>query len=138
MLAGGNSDLVNKFKGGKLEVCGGYERVQAVTKLVKQDDVIQIGGIKVTCIATPCHTSGHICYFATKPGSGLDPCVFTGGLLLRLHYNRLHYNRSNITVKQQSKLKPILFAIQIPCFKQAVESFSKALPLKCTMRSLTS
>lgn len=76
---GGNADLVSKFKGGKLDVCGGYERVQAVTKIVKQNDVIRIGGIEVTCHATPCHTSGHICYFANKPGSGLDPCVFTGG-----------------------------------------------------------
>ena len=79
--AGGNADLVSKFKEGKLEVCGGYERVQAVTRIVKQDEVIRIGGIEVTCHETPCHTSGHICYYANKPGSGLDPCVFTGGQL---------------------------------------------------------
>lgn len=38
-------------------------------------DTLQIGGIIVTVLATPCHTPGHVCYFATK---GNDRVVFTG------------------------------------------------------------
>ena len=38
---------------------------------------LQIGSLKVRCMFTPCHTSGHICYFITGP-SGEQPAVFTG------------------------------------------------------------
>lgn len=30
------------------------------------------------CLGTPCHTSGHICYYVTKPNSSEPPAVFTG------------------------------------------------------------
>ncbi len=30
------------------------------------------------CLFTPCHTSGHICYFVTKENSTEPPAVFTG------------------------------------------------------------
>ena len=42
--------------------------------------VVQVGSLKVDCLFTPCHTSGHICYHVTgddgKPGA-----VFTGDTL---------------------------------------------------------
>ncbi|XP_067318452.1 uncharacterized protein [Anolis sagrei] len=40
-----------------------------------------VGSLNVKCLATPCHTSGHICYFVTKPNSSEPPAVFTGDTL---------------------------------------------------------
>ena len=37
----------------------------------------QVGNLDVKCLHTPCHTTGHICYFVTGP-SGQEPAVFTG------------------------------------------------------------
>ena len=40
--------------------------------------LFQVGSLSVKCLSTPCHTSGHICYFVTKPNSPEPPAVFTG------------------------------------------------------------
>lgn len=40
--------------------------------------LLKVGSLSVKCLSTPCHTSGHICYFVTKPGSSEPPAVFTG------------------------------------------------------------
>lgn len=40
--------------------------------------LFQVGSLHVKCLSTPCHTSGHICYFVTKPNSAEPPAVFTG------------------------------------------------------------
>ena len=40
--------------------------------------LFQVGSLHVKCLSTPCHTSGHICYFVTKPNSPEPPAVFTG------------------------------------------------------------
>ncbi|XP_036134467.1 hydroxyacylglutathione hydrolase, mitochondrial isoform X4 [Molossus molossus] len=40
-----------------------------------------VGSLNVKCLSTPCHTSGHICYFVSKPGSSEPPAVFTALLL---------------------------------------------------------
>uniref|UniRef100_A0A8C0VPS0 Hydroxyacylglutathione hydrolase, mitochondrial n=1 Tax=Cyanistes caeruleus TaxID=156563 RepID=A0A8C0VPS0_CYACU len=41
----------------------------------------QVGSLSVKCLSTPCHTSGHICYYVTKPNSSEPPAVFTGDTL---------------------------------------------------------
>ncbi|XP_071813335.1 hydroxyacylglutathione hydrolase, mitochondrial-like [Apostichopus japonicus] len=76
--AGGNEELVKKVKG--LSVYGGDDRIGALTNKVKQDDEFKIGSLNVRCLFTPCHTSGHICYFVTGE-SGEEPSVFTGDTL---------------------------------------------------------
>ncbi|XP_034526524.1 hydroxyacylglutathione hydrolase, mitochondrial isoform X2 [Ailuropoda melanoleuca] len=50
-------------------------------KLVKLEPGLKVGSLSVKCLSTPCHTSGHICYFVTKPGSSEPPAVFTGDTL---------------------------------------------------------
>ena len=40
----------------------------------------QLGKLSVTCLATPCHTTGHICYYVTSEGAE-DKVVFTGDTL---------------------------------------------------------
>ena len=38
-------------------------------RLVRHGDEVTIGGIRVSCLFTPCHTTGHICYYVTQVGS---------------------------------------------------------------------
>ena len=39
----------------------------------------QLGSLTVSCYETPCHTTGHICYFVTSNEE--DRAVFTGDTL---------------------------------------------------------
>lgn len=75
--AGGNEKLVKLF-GGKLEVFGGDDRIGGLTNKVGQGDSFKIGGLSVSCLHTPCHTSGHICYYIE---TAEDKAVFTGDTL---------------------------------------------------------
>lgn len=61
---------------------GGDDRIGALTNKVGQGDKFQIGNINVECLFTPCHTSGHICYYLTDQNE--SPAVFTGYPGLRL------------------------------------------------------
>lgn len=76
--AGGNEKLVSKFEVNHepLKVYGGDDRIGALTNIVKQDDVIKLGSLTIRCLFTPCHTSGHICYFLESPKG--ERAVFTG------------------------------------------------------------
>lgn len=75
--AGGNENICKQFN--NLQVYGGDIRIGAITNKVKHDDTFNIGELKVQCLATPCHTSGHICYYIT--GDQGPPSVFTGDTL---------------------------------------------------------
>lgn len=74
--AGGNADLIKKVQG--LDVFGGDTRIDGMTNKVNHGQEIQIGGINVRCLLTPCHTSGHVCYYVTQDK---DKAVFTGDTL---------------------------------------------------------
>ncbi|CAH0564853.1 unnamed protein product [Brassicogethes aeneus] len=76
--AGGNEDLVKKSDKA-LQVFGGDDRIGALTNKVQHGDKFTIGDINVECLFTPCHTTGHICYYLTSPGE--TPVVFTGDTL---------------------------------------------------------
>jgi len=79
--AGGNEQIVKLVPG--LTVCGGDERVNALTKKVTHGEKLKIGSLDVTCLFTPCHTSGHICYYVTdsSQSGARSPVVFTGDTL---------------------------------------------------------
>uniref|UniRef100_A0A2K5QAG0 Hydroxyacylglutathione hydrolase, mitochondrial n=1 Tax=Cebus imitator TaxID=2715852 RepID=A0A2K5QAG0_CEBIM len=77
--AGGNEKLVKLEPG--LKVYGGDDRIGALTHKVTHLSTLQVGSLNVKCLSTPCHTSGHICYFVTKPGGSQPPAVFTGDTL---------------------------------------------------------
>ena len=75
--AGGNDQIVDKQPG--LDVLGGDERIGQLTRKVGDGDTLKLGsGTDIKCLFTPCHTSGHICYYVTG-GSGR--AVFTGDTL---------------------------------------------------------
>ena len=47
-------------------------------RLVRHGDQVTIGGMRVSCLFTPCPTTGHICYYVTQHN---DRIVFTGDTL---------------------------------------------------------
>nr|XP_045238357.1 hydroxyacylglutathione hydrolase, mitochondrial isoform X3 [Macaca fascicularis] len=77
--AGGNEKLVKLQSG--LKVYGGDDRIGALTHKITHLSTLQVGSLNVKCLATPCHTSGHICYFVSRPGGSEPPAVFTGDTL---------------------------------------------------------
>ncbi|CAG0897936.1 unnamed protein product [Darwinula stevensoni] len=77
--AGGNSALVKEVPG--IPVYGGDKRVDALSHRVSHGDELTIGSLNVKCLFTPCHTSGHICYYVTSPNSDAPAAVFTGDTL---------------------------------------------------------
>lgn len=78
--AGGNEKLVKAFKGPALTVYGGDDRIGAMTQKMGHGDTFSIGSLSVKCLFTPCHTTGHICYFVEGSDDG-DKAVFTGDTL---------------------------------------------------------
>ena len=81
--AGGNKQLKEMMP--ELLVYGGDERIDCLTKKVGHDTQLSIGSLGVKCLFTPCHTTGHICYYVTsKTESGEESkAVFTGKLEAR-------------------------------------------------------
>uniref|UniRef100_A0A8C5FG29 Hydroxyacylglutathione hydrolase, mitochondrial n=1 Tax=Gadus morhua TaxID=8049 RepID=A0A8C5FG29_GADMO len=77
--AGGNEKMVRLMPG--LKVYGGDDRVDALTKKVTHSNTLKVGSLTVKCLFTPCHTTGHICYYVTKENSTEPPAVFTGDTL---------------------------------------------------------
>ncbi|ODM97085.1 Hydroxyacylglutathione hydrolase, mitochondrial [Orchesella cincta] len=84
--ANGNEEMVSNYKkevlDASIEVYGGDDRIQALTKKIGQGDTINVGSMTFQCLFTPCHTTGHICYFLTTQDSNIQkPAVFTGDTL---------------------------------------------------------
>ncbi|XP_062308203.1 hydroxyacylglutathione hydrolase, mitochondrial [Osmerus eperlanus] len=77
--AGGNEKMLRLMPG--LTVYGGDDRVDALSKKVSHSNTLKLGSLSVKCLFTPCHTTGHICYFVTKNNSTEPPAVFTGDTL---------------------------------------------------------
>ncbi|XP_075251899.1 hydroxyacylglutathione hydrolase, mitochondrial-like [Convolutriloba macropyga] len=78
--SGGNEKFSQMFPG--IPFYGGDDRIPALSHKVKHDDVLNVGNLTVRCLFTPCHTTGHICYFVTSDSSsGSPPAVFTGDTL---------------------------------------------------------
>lgn len=88
--AHGNTELLGMFP--DISVYGGDARVQALTKSVQHGETIKLGSLNIECLATPCHTRGHICYYVTcdtdplgsatgSQSSAAEKVVFTGDTL---------------------------------------------------------
>lgn len=79
--AGGNAELLQMKPG--LKVYGGDVNIAGLTKQVIHSDEITVGSLKITCLLTPCHTRGHVCYFIEDTKSGGPAAVFTGDTLFQ-------------------------------------------------------
>ena len=75
--AGGNKEFKELVP--DAEVIGG-EDVQAMTRKVKDGEILSLGGLEVKCVHTPAHTNGHTSYLVTGGGEQ-DGSLFTGDSL---------------------------------------------------------
>lgn len=67
--SGGNAEMKEIIP--DLQIVGGKEdNVPACTLAVNNGDTFEVGGIKITCMHTPCHTRGHIIYLLEVPAEG--------------------------------------------------------------------
>uniref|UniRef100_A0A2S2Q371 hydroxyacylglutathione hydrolase n=1 Tax=Sipha flava TaxID=143950 RepID=A0A2S2Q371_9HEMI len=77
--AGGNKELINSNKNDKFTVIGGDDRIYGLTVMIDKHGVdLQLGSLNIKCLRTPCHTTGHVCYYVT---AGKEGVVFTGDTL---------------------------------------------------------
>ncbi|TDL27272.1 hydroxyacylglutathione hydrolase [Rickenella mellea] len=79
----GNNDFAEAYK--SCPIYGGSKKVQAVTKIVKDQEEFQVtDDLHVKCLATPCHTQDSICYYVTdKSNPSQSGVVFTGDTLFQ-------------------------------------------------------
>lgn len=76
--AGGNYRMTRLFAG--VEVLGRDMQIPELTRKVNPGEHFMIGRQTFECLLTPCHTSGHICYYFR--GDDNEPgVVFTGDTL---------------------------------------------------------
>lgn len=57
---------------------GGEGAVLSPSRAQHLPPSLQFGAIRVRCLFTPCHTSGHMCYFMWEDGSPDAPALFSG------------------------------------------------------------
>jgi hydroxyacylglutathione hydrolase len=80
--AGGNSEFLSAFHG-KIEIVGSSrDNVEACTRVVANKESFYLSNIKITCLLTPGHTMGHICYYAEHKEERIvftGDCLFVGG-----------------------------------------------------------
>ncbi|KAI9182930.1 Cytoplasmic glyoxalase II [Blastocladiella emersonii ATCC 22665] len=75
--AGGNSEFVRQCA---VPVYGGDQRIPALSHPVGDGDALRVGSIAVRAMHTPCHTTGHICFYC-EPADGGAKAVFSGDTL---------------------------------------------------------
>lgn len=78
--SGGNEAFAKAYPG--KPIYGGSDKIPALSQKVKDGDRVDdlLKGVGIECLATPCHTQDHICYFVQdKEGGGKG--VFTGDTL---------------------------------------------------------
>lgn len=84
--AGGNKELISGNTNGQLTVIGGDERIDGLTVMVdKHGTNLQLGSLNIKCLRTPCHTTGHVCYYVN---SGQEGVVFTGNFYYEIVYTK--------------------------------------------------
>jgi hydroxyacylglutathione hydrolase len=84
--AGGNNAALNEL--GDINCYGGDERVEGLTKQLKDNDIVKVGNLQVKALATAGHTTGHTCYYVEDTKTG-QKAVFTGDCLFSSGCGRL-------------------------------------------------
>ena len=64
LCAGGNQKLAQMVK--DLDVYGAESGIGALNHRVKHQEKFRVGSLEVTALSTPCHTSGHVCYYVAS------------------------------------------------------------------------
>ncbi|KAI8582195.1 hypothetical protein K450DRAFT_227869 [Umbelopsis ramanniana AG] len=84
--AGGNKEALKSL--GNVECYGGDERVEGMTKQLKDKETVKVGNLEVKALATAGHTTGHVSYFVEDTKTG-QKAVFTGDCLFSSGCGRL-------------------------------------------------
>uniref|UniRef100_A0A4W3JSQ3 Hydroxyacylglutathione hydrolase, mitochondrial n=1 Tax=Callorhinchus milii TaxID=7868 RepID=A0A4W3JSQ3_CALMI len=69
------------FVSGRTCFANGSRAKRDLTRAHTHAHNAHVGCLKVKCLFTPCHTSGHVCYYVTEENSNEPPAVFTGDTL---------------------------------------------------------
>ncbi|SPO21190.1 related to GLO4 - glyoxalase II (hydroxyacylglutathione hydrolase) [Ustilago trichophora] len=79
--SGGNEAFTSAYPG--RPILGGSDQIPALTRKVADGDEVNdlLKGVQIKCLATPCHTQDHICYFVTDTANQQAKGVFTGDTL---------------------------------------------------------
>jgi len=77
--AGGNSDLL-RLLSVQIPVYGGDDRIQAISHILKDEQILTLGEIQIKVLASPCHTTGHVLYLCNSPSDSRQ-ILFTGDTL---------------------------------------------------------
>ncbi|GIY60263.1 hydroxyacylglutathione hydrolase, mitochondrial [Caerostris darwini] len=110
--AGGNK-LISEMKK-NLTIYGGDERIEALTNKISHNEILKIGDIVIRCLHTPCHTSGHVCYFIdceTIP----EPICFTGDTLFIGGCGRFFEGSANDMLQSLNILSALPLSTKIYC-----------------------
>ncbi|ORX52737.1 Metallo-hydrolase/oxidoreductase [Hesseltinella vesiculosa] len=102
--AHGNSKLLKLQPG--LTVYGGSDRVQSVTKVIKDEQPFKLGQLQVQPLLTPGHTMEHVCYYVQDPTTQ-EACVFTGDCLFSSGAGKFFEGPAEVMHGALAKLKQL-------------------------------
>lgn len=74
--AGGHKEMLKRKS--DLKVYGNDERIYGVTHQINHGFTFQLGSLKIRSLFTPCHTTGHFCYYVEDED---HPSLFSGDTL---------------------------------------------------------
>ena len=107
---GGNLELKKKYNSKILGFHLDNMRIPGIDILLKDNQIIKIGGLKFKVIFIPGHTTGHIAFFSEK-----EKIVFTGDTLFSLGCGRIFEGTQKDMFGSLSKLKKLPPDTKIYC-----------------------
>lgn len=107
--AGGNELLLETIK--NIPIYGGDDRIEALTDKLSPNETFKIENISIKCLHTPCHTSGHVCYFIDSD----DPICFTGDTLFVGGCGRFFEGSAEDMFKSLNILRSLPLHTQLYC-----------------------
>lgn len=107
--AGGNATISSMIK--NIPIFGGDDRIEALNRKLSHNEVFQIYKTNIQCLHTPCHTSGHVCYFIQSD----EPICFTGDTLFIAGCGRFFEGSAEQMYKSLSILSNLPMNTRIYC-----------------------
>jgi hydroxyacylglutathione hydrolase len=104
--AGGNKEMAKMYPG--IEIVGGVgDNVAACTREVCDFDIIELGNTQITVFFAPCHTPGHVMYFAKANGHCDEHVLFTGDTLFVAGCGNFNSGTPNQMVTNFDRIKSL-------------------------------
>ena len=118
---GGNLELSRRYPG--IEIVGGAtEEIPAVTKKVNHGEEFALGALSIRVLHTPCHTTGHVCYYVSSRREG-PGSVFTGDTLFTAGIGAFFEGTASDMVGSLKTLLRLPLSTQVYCGHEYTESF---------------